>query len=344
MSIEAVGGTSFAAVITTIQAPTPAVTSLVARLAECGGRLYVAGDRKGPASFDLPNTTFMSLATQEASGFTLAARLPVGHYARKNIAYLQAISDGMQAIYETDDDNCPLASWQVRSQTVTAQTVDAMGWVNVYSAFSRERIWPRGMPLDALLPFDAARIERGDVVQARAPVQQGLANGSPDVDAVWRLVLDQPIEFDDAPSLVLGAGSWCPFNSQSTWWWPEAFPLLYLPSHCSFRMTDIWRSFIAQRCLWALGVGVVFHGAEVFQDRNEHVLMRDFTDEVPGYLRNRELVAVLEALELEPGVGQVSANLRRCYEALVQAGFFPEIELELLQAWCHDLREACVAA
>jgi hypothetical protein len=40
-------------------------------------------------------------------------------------------------------------------------------------------------------------------------------------------------------------------------------PLLYLPSHCCFRMTDIWRSFIAQRCLWELGHWVVCQAPEL---------------------------------------------------------------------------------
>jgi hypothetical protein len=116
--------------------------------------------------------------------------------------------------------------------------------------------------------------------------------------------------------------------------------LLYLPSYCSFRMTDIWRSFIAQRCLWELGQGVVFHAAEVVQERNQHDLMRDFSDEVPGYRRNRELARRLQDLSLQPGRGAVTDNLRRCYDALVAAEFFPATELELLDAWRRGLETA----
>jgi hypothetical protein len=171
------------------------------------------------------------------------------------------------------------------------------------------------------------------------PIQQGLANGSPDVDAIWRLVLGEAVEFEHKPSLWLPPGSWCPFNSQSTWWWPEAYPLMYLPSYCSFRMTDIWRSFIAQRCLWELGYGVVFHAPEVFQERNEHDLMRDFAEEVDGYLRNKEMAAVLADLALQSGEGHQAGNLRFCYEALIAKGFLPEVELTLLDAWLGDLEK-----
>ncbi|MFO0874954.1 MAG: STELLO glycosyltransferase family protein, partial [Phycisphaerales bacterium] len=123
----------------------------------------------------------------------------------------------------------------------------------------------------------------------------------------------------------------------NTWWWPQAYALLYLPSTCTFRMTDIWRSFIAQRCLWELGHGVVFHEPDVVQLRNMHNLVRDFADEVPGYLRNGELVRVLEDLRLESAAEMIGANLLRCYEALTANGFFTDAELPLVRAWLDDL-------
>ena len=116
------------------------------------------------------------------------------------------------------------------------------------------------------------------------PIQQGLVDGDPDVDAVYRLVLDLPFRFERGASVALGTGAWCPFNSQNTSWWPDAYALMYLPAYCSFRMTDIWRSFVAQRIAWENGWSVLFREATVRQRRNPHDLMRDFRDEVPGYV------------------------------------------------------------
>ncbi len=328
-------------VITTIQPPTAAVIALASRLGRLDDPLLIIGDRKGPASFELPGTQFFSLSRQLESPFDLARKLPVGHYTRKNVGYLEAIRQGAQCIYETDDDNAPLGHWRPREEWVVARQVVATGWVNVYRCFSDERIWPRGLPLDALADSFRAGVAVDPAPRSvQAPIQQGLANGSPDVDAIWRLVLDRPFDFDDGPSVLLGPGSWCPFNSQSTWWWPDAYPLLYLPSHCSFRMTDIWRSLIAQRCLWELGLGVVFHAPEVVQDRNDHDLMRDFNDEVPGYQRNRELAQVLADTPLVAGAGAIAGNLRRCYQALVARQFFAPAELDLVAAWCDGLEQA----
>jgi hypothetical protein len=326
-------------VITTIQAPTPAVIELAERLQPLAATLLIIGDRKGPSAYPTEGTRFLSLADQLETEFSLARLLPTGHYSRKNVGYLVAIADGAECLYETDDDNAPLSSWRPREAMTSAGNIDAPGWCNVYRCFSEDRIWPRGMPLDALAVSFASRPHAAAVSSERSAIQQGLANGSPDVDAVWRLVLDRPFDFDEAPSVRLAPGTWCPFNSQSTWWWPEAFPLLYLPSYCSFRMTDIWRSFIAQRCLWELGQGVVFHAAEVQQERNEHDLMRDFNDEVPGYQRNRELVKLLEGLRLRAGTEAVVENLRACYDALISAGFFDSREGELVAAWCEGLEK-----
>ncbi len=335
---------SLRAVITTIQEPTPSVLTLVRRLEESGkgARLVVAGDSKGPVCFSGPEVApwpvdFLSLQDQIGSGFAMVEKLPVKHYARKNIAYLHAIADGASCIYETDDDNAPLESWIPRDESVSVGRIvpgDCERWVNVYRYFSSENIWPRGLPLDEIRselpevrPFSGVK---------RAPIQQGLVNGSADVDAIWRLVMDREFFFSRGESVFLESGNWCPFNTQSTWWWPVAYPLLYIPSYCSFRMCDIWKSFVAQRCLWELQSGIVFHAPEVYQDRNIHDLMRDFRDEIPGYEMNRRICHLLSGLKLSGGEQEVSGNLLRCYELLVKEEIFPPDEMILVKAWVAD--------
>lgn len=117
------------------------------------------------------------------------------------------------------------------------------GWFNVYSAFTKKNIWPRGFPLELVNPLSSER-DFPSPKKVSAPIQQGLANENPDVDAIFRMTMPLPVTFRNESDVVLGKGVWSPFNSQNTTWFKEAFPLLYLPSYCSFRMTDIWRSFI----------------------------------------------------------------------------------------------------
>lgn len=327
-------------VITTIQEPTDCVVELVKRLADCGGQLVVAGDTKGPASFDTCNTTFLDISAQGRSGFALAEKLPTKHYARKNIGYLEAIRQGAECIYETDDDNRPMSTWTLRSKIIASgQVVNAdTGWVNVYRYFSEENIWPRGLPLDEIQKSVPALVEIQEPLDC--PIQQGLVDNAPDVDAIWRLVMDRPFEFSSemAKTVFLKPGAWCPFNTQSTWWWPIAYPLLYIPSYCSFRMCDIWKSFVAQRCLWAMGKGIAFHASEVIQDRNVHDLNRDFVDEIPGYTLNNTIKETLQSLDLSPSPVAVAENMISCYRALVEAEIFPEKELDLIQLWVDDLK------
>jgi STELLO glycosyltransferases len=327
-------------VITTIQEPTPSVRLLAAACENINARIIIIGDQKGPSRYDLEPAEFYSLRAQEQLDFRLARALPVNHYARKNLGYLLAIQQDAPCIYETDDDNAPASNWQRRELTVAAHKVTRKPWVNVYRFYSDEFIWPRGFPLPLIRDPQTYQFDdEPTLVTVQAPIQQGLPNVAPDVDAIWRLLFEREFHYRPGPSLWLPAGSWCPFNTQSTWWWPVAYPLLYLPSFCSPRMTDIWRGFVAQRCLWELGYGLVFHAAEAIQKRNFHNLQSDFRDELPGYLHNAEIVERLAAADLQPGPDAVGDNLRRCYELLISAGYLPPEEWRLLEDWLADIND-----
>jgi hypothetical protein len=65
--------------------------------------------------------------------------------------------------------------------------------------------------------------------------------------------------------------------------------------------------------------------------------MKDFADEVPGYLKNEAIRQRLEGLELRAGEGNVSDNLVQCYEALVADGVVGAKEVGLVRAWVSDL-------
>jgi hypothetical protein len=104
-------------------------------------------------------------------------------------------------------------------------------------------------------------------------------------------------------------------------------------------MTDIWRSFVAQRIAWTNGWSTVFTEATMRQERNQHDLMRDFSDELPGYLDNERICETLASISLLPGPENIVANLRICYEHLVSIGIHDPRELSLLDAWIADIAE-----
>lgn len=309
-------------IITTINKPTKAVEKLYEHF---GSNLIIVGDKKTPdCVYDCGNYIPGTLSEPYAKD---------NHYSRKNLGYMMAIQRGADLIYDTDDDNIPNENWMVRETNIEAVESVNEGWYNVYDVFS-SGIWPRGFSIENLHNLTEASIIKR---LGTSSIQQGLSDGAPDVDAIWRLVFNKRHFFTPDKSVYLNPNTWCPFNSQSTWWFPKAYPLMYLPVYASFRMTDIWRSFVAQRCLWELGEGVTFHSpSEVFQERNEHDLMKDFADEVPGYLNNDHIVEVLSQLELHKGEDYVCENLENCYRELIFQGILPKEELKSVKAWIKD--------
>lgn len=324
-----------AVVITSIAPPNAVMRQIAGDCATRGHRFIVIGDTKSPPDFALDGCDYFDVPQQQALPFEFARACPVRHYARKNIGYLVAIQGGAETIIETDDDNFPAPEFYepLPAETELPLVADS-GWTNLYRYYTDQTIWPRGLPLDAVRSELPPLPEPSKV---RIPIQQGLADENPDVDAIYRLTMPLPFSFDRKLRVALGKGAWCPYNSQNTVHFREAFALLYLPSHCSFRMTDIWRSFVAQRIAWTCGWSILFREATVVQERNDHDLMRDFTDEIPGYTGNRRIGEALAALDLAQGVENLPENLRHCYRQLVADGHVGADELPLLDAWLADL-------
>jgi hypothetical protein len=77
----------------------------------------------------------------------------------------------------------------------------------------------------------------------------------------------------------------------------------------------------------------MYHNATVWQERNDHSLVKDFEDEVPGYVNNEKICRLLEELELKSGPKNLTENLIRCYRALVEGGYIGKEEMVLVEAW-----------
>lgn len=324
-----------ALVITTIAHPTRAVLRFRELLA--GWHLIVVGDRKTPSSWDTEGVEFIQYDTPPPVAAELAALLPYNSYSRKNIGYIVAIAGGAPTIVETDDDNYPYDAFGARLHSrVRGQVCRQTGWVNVYQAFTTHRIWPRGLPLPVIGPSLGRPLDLGREIEADCPIQQYLADGDPDVDAIYRLVDGRDVRFAGTP-VILEPGTWSPLNSQNTVWWPLAYRLLYLPSHVSFRVTDIWRGLVATAVREARGWSIAVLPPTVLQERNPHDLLQDFADEVPAYLENARILERLIAA-VAPRSNDAGA-LRAAYEELLAMGLVPREELGLVDAWNEALDE-----
>jgi hypothetical protein len=323
-------------VITSINAPTAAI-SKVSNLCSKGWSAVVVGDTKTPLDWHADNIHFLSIDRQREMFGELAEFIPFRHYCRKNLGYLYAIEHGADLILDTDDDNIPLDCFgNDLKLEVNGKLVGGTDWVNVYKHFTTENIWPRGLPLN--------RIHENGVVmginqEAECVVQQFLADRDPDIDAIHRLVFGRELFFDRNEPVILDKDTWCPFNSQNTVFFSPAFPLLYLPCHVSFRMTDIWRSFIALAVLERAGGKLAFLAPTVEQLRNEHNLMDDFELEVVGYRFNDAIRSLLRQTLADKNLAweTIPQAMLNCLAALVSAGYMPSAELAIASAWLKRL-------
>lgn len=324
-----------AIVITSIFKPTEAVTKFAAL---SGYQLFVAGDKKSPAQWEVTGVTYLSTDDQEALGFNLSAKLPYNHYGRKMMAYLQAIKQGASLIIDTDDDNIPYEGWAFPDMDGKFNTAPVdKGFVNIYKSFTSHHIWPRGYPLDLILDktHDLDETELS-FETGKVGIWQGLADSDPDVDAIYRLIDNTEVYFDKRTPIVLAEGTLCPFNSQNTAVRKELFALLYLPAYVTFRFTDILRGLVAQPIMWAHGYRLGFTEATLIQVRNPHDYIKDFESEIPCYLNpNRVIAAVSRAIDSRVTVAE---NMRRAYAELAKENIVTTQELELLELWLLDIK------
>jgi hypothetical protein len=295
--------------------------------------ILIVGDQKSIFIADSDNLTFLSVDKQKDLDFSFVEKCPYNHYSRKNIGYLYAMSLGAEVIYDTDDDNHPLFDWSLPTFSCRMSYTNGNKFLNIYKYFTVQHVWPRGFPLDEILRFSKGQEKEASLKEIG--VWQGLVDKDPDVDAIYRLVLNKPILFQNLPPVYIEKGTYCPFNSQNTFWSPKAFPLLYLPATVDFRFTDILRGYIAQRILWKSDLHLGFTHATVVQERNVHDLMKDFNDEVFSYQKIKNIIHVLDKLKFS---GNMRQDLYAAYIKLNQNGFIENAELEILKAWQKDLK------
>jgi len=319
-------------VITSINNPTEAVRSF-ATLKDY--RLIVVGDKKTPLDWSCEGVVFLPVEKQDQIGRHLNKILPYNHYCRKMLGYLHAFEMNVQGIIDADDDNNPKAGFSFPAFEGKYNMVKKnQGFINVYQYFTDQKIWPRGLPLKNI----NKNYKFPDLVtssECKVGVWQGLADDIPDVDAIYCLVDNRPCIFEARQPIVLGEGTFSPFNTQNTLIHRELFPLLYLPAHVTFRFTDILRGLIAQPIIWMHGFHLGFTGATVTHERNPHDYFKDFISEIPMYQNTEQVVEIV--MKTIRQQFSLSENLFIAYEALVEAGIVKKSEMAVLSAWLKDI-------
>lgn len=323
-------------VITTINEPTIAIKKYIKLSEQFGFKVLIVGDVITPSCYGDLNCKFLSLDDQHQMESKMGVSMPTRHYARKNFGYLYAISEGATYIFDTDDDNIPYENFiEFLLTDFQFLSYEQEGHINAYQFFVDFKIWPRGFPLREILPsYNAKKPILSNIdIKTTDSVIQFMADGEPDVDAIYRLIDNRKVYFPrDSRALRLSRAQFCAFNSQATLYPVKAFPLLYLPFTAPFRMTDIWRSFVFQLMRDKFECDIAFAGAIVWQDRNEHDFLSDFEDEISGYLHNEKILSLL------PDDGkEVFHEVPKIYEKLSTMGLVKEEEIKFYCAWEKEL-------
>lgn len=327
-------------VLTTINPPTEDVKKLAAIP---DWKVVVVGDTKSPKDWSHPNCIFLDVKKQLALGYQTTKLLKYKSYARKSIGFLYAIQHGAKVIYETDDDNSPtigkIGFDPESSLNYLVYHTNTRSVVNPYAHFGQSSIWPRGYPLDKIgdEPIHTFR----QCNKQRALVQQGVVNGDPDVDAIYRITrkdanVNLTVSFDsNAKPVLLPKGIMAPYNSQNTLHLYDAFWGLLLPQTVAFRVCDIWRGYWTQRLLWEIDGNLAFFPPNAFTFRNAHNYLEDFIDEKQLYHDSGRFVNYLKAWR---------SNKKHFFDrvidlsfSLVSENFWESDDTLLVKYWLMDL-------
>ena len=325
-----------ALVITSINKPNEVIKKYYSLSKKNKVNFIIIGDKKTP---EYPNKyNFYNLKSQKSLEFSLNKSLPLNSYSRKNIGYLVAMQNNSKIILETDDDNFPKNTFFYNLELQKKlRLLSGPKWINIFKISQKkykDTIWPRGFPLDEINKIHKIKISEKLIT---SPIQQRLCDGNPDVDAIFRLTKKKKFHTFNKINYALNNKSLCPFNSQNTLWHEQCFPLMYLPSYCTMRATDIWRGFIALRVLKNYNWNLSFLKSTVIQKRNVHDLLDDFNLEYPVYKDTKILNDILNNVKLSNKKNYMLINFFKCYKRLVDERIFEKKELELVYKWLHDI-------
>ena len=328
-------------VITSINKPNKTIRKIEKIALLNNIRFIFVGDKKTP-NFKSYNFEYLDIKSQKKLPFKYCQYALENSYSRKNIGYIYAISKGAEKIYESDDDNIPNKNFfSQKINKFRLFEIKEKGFINIYKYFLKDNkniIWPRGLPLGKIYNNEKLNFSFFKKKKINFSIIQRLCNGNPDVDAIYRLINNKiNINFPSGKGFFANNKSYIPFNSQNTVWDQSVFPLMYLPTYCTMRSTDIWRLYITTYIMNKTNMRILFTSPTAFQKRNPHNLLNDFKLEVPVYKDVEKLIDILKKVKIRKSKKYMLINLLNCYKKLVEYRFIHKNELNLVKSWCKDI-------
>jgi hypothetical protein len=280
-------------VTTTINHPTEATLKY---LEKKDWNMVIVGDLKTPHQdyFDLEkrysNLHYMHPDEQEKNYPELSSIIGWNKIGRRTLGFCYAYTAypaAAELIATVDDDNIPYDNWgkdiyigrETECDCWDSRTLYAIDPLEVTN---HKDIWHRGYPLELIK--DKSNIEYKGKKKITPLIQANLWDCDPDIDAICRLTKKPIVKFDDIGPFCFNKIS--PFNSQNTMIAREALPYYFLPPMLG-RMDDIWGGYILQN---QFKDSLVYAKATVYQNRNEHDVVKDLEDEIIGYRNTKKFI------------------------------------------------------
>lgn len=319
-----------------------------------GWRVVAVGDSETPSDWNVKGAIFLSVEQQSALGYRILNHVPYNSYVRKSVGYLFAIQHGAKKIYDADERGSVIngnlsthfdveligeeARREPMLQYVNKHSRNNRSIVNPYIHFGQRSVWPRGLPLEDVGDVNPEDYY-GEVYSGKQFIQQGIANGLPDVDSVFYYTRKSGIEafdirFDShAPPVSLPQGIMAPVNSFNTLIHSPAFWGLMLPVSVSTMASDILRGYWAQRILWEIGGYVAFYPPTAHRiDRTQSY---PFSDEKDLHVNVGRLIKFLISWRsTKPTLFEKILHLSH---SMAEEGFWTSQDVTFTAAWLQDL-------
>ena len=285
--------------------------------------------------------------------------LPWSELVRKLIGYIYAIARGATVIWEFDDDNMlkfwipgaappgapSLEASIPKTESIKVREPQGHSWptYNPHPALHPPSLpsWPRGLPLDDAMSEECSRGELKDseLKSSSLAVLHSLSDRQPDADNILQGTMPFPFFFKrttETTPLLVPPSTFSPYNAKSTLHLQPGFWAMYLPLKVDNRLSDVWRSYIAQRLFWEAGLRVGITARPlVVQDHDLHFTTELAQLELRASNQTKQLISFLCTWR-----GKANTFVKRVEELwreLSNQKFIDVADVEMLQLWLQSL-------
>ena len=286
--------------------------------------------------------------------------IPWSYNGRKVVGYLYALTHGAAAVWDFDDNNMlkfwvpyaappgapSLETTVPATKTVKVRELEGHSWptYNAHLAYlpPAQPSWPRGLPLEDTLREECSK---GEIKEANVPIStlailHSLSDRQPDADVIFQSTVPFPFYFKrttETRPLLVPPQTLSPYNAKATLHLQPAFWAMYLPQSIDEELSDIWRSYIAQRLFWEtdLRVGLTARPL-VVQDHDIRFTKEKAESQLKASKKTKQLITFLG--EWRGKAETFSKRIEELWTALYDKKFIQLSDVEAVKLWLKALQ------